>query len=199
MEQTTSLFKLVNGNKDCEWIYRFWANPGRPWGGIVPPLRSWPLSRRSGRVPALPYPPLRSPQCTSLDCGPATSFSAVLARRLALAVASFTFRAAQMASARPASLLRAGKIIDAPRIEIIDGISSIWRILRVPGASSVCFFVGDIRRSVTAQRPGRSSPALNPRNGAAKLTAKIDRGVMQRQLRGGCPKLGAGYRGCSSV
>src|SRR5271170_5889204 len=32
MEQTASLFKLVNGNKDCEWIYRFWANPGRPWG-----------------------------------------------------------------------------------------------------------------------------------------------------------------------
>ncbi len=19
------------------WIYRFWANPGRPWGGILPP------------------------------------------------------------------------------------------------------------------------------------------------------------------
>src|SRR5277367_2108518 len=37
MEQTASLFKLVNGNKDCEWIYRFRANPGRPWGGIVPP------------------------------------------------------------------------------------------------------------------------------------------------------------------
>ena len=35
MGQTASLFKLVNGNKNCEWIYRFWANPGRPWGGIV--------------------------------------------------------------------------------------------------------------------------------------------------------------------
>src|SRR5271165_6982528 len=23
-------------NKDCKWIYRFRANPGRPWGGIVP-------------------------------------------------------------------------------------------------------------------------------------------------------------------
>ena len=27
------------------------------------PLRSWPLGRRSGRVPALPYPPPRWPQC----------------------------------------------------------------------------------------------------------------------------------------
>ena len=32
MEQTASLFKLVYGNKDCEWIYRFWANSERPWG-----------------------------------------------------------------------------------------------------------------------------------------------------------------------
>src|SRR5271166_780163 len=32
-----NLFKLATGNKNCEWIYRFWANPGRPWGGIVPP------------------------------------------------------------------------------------------------------------------------------------------------------------------
>jgi len=68
------------------------------------PLRSWPLSRRSGRVPALPYPPPRSPQCTSLDCGWTISFPSVLARRLALAIASFSFRAAQMASARPAIL-----------------------------------------------------------------------------------------------
>src|SRR5271157_4690736 len=37
MGQTASLFKLATGNKNCEWIYRFWANPGRPWGGIVPP------------------------------------------------------------------------------------------------------------------------------------------------------------------
>src|SRR5208282_1387117 len=37
MGQTASLFKLATGSKNCEWIYRFWANPGRPWGGIVPP------------------------------------------------------------------------------------------------------------------------------------------------------------------
>src|SRR5271167_3712116 len=37
MGQTASLFKLATGNKNCEWTYRFWANPGRPWGGIVPP------------------------------------------------------------------------------------------------------------------------------------------------------------------
>jgi len=37
MGQTASLFKVATGNKNCQWIYRFWANPGRPWGGIVPP------------------------------------------------------------------------------------------------------------------------------------------------------------------
>src|SRR3974377_162322 len=37
MGQTPSLLKLATGNKNCEWIYRFWANPGRPWGGFVPP------------------------------------------------------------------------------------------------------------------------------------------------------------------
>ena len=37
MGQTALLAKLVTENKDCEWIYRFRANPGRPWGGIVRP------------------------------------------------------------------------------------------------------------------------------------------------------------------
>src|SRR3974377_2532602 len=37
MGQTASLFKLATGNKNCEWIYRFGANPRRPGGGIVPP------------------------------------------------------------------------------------------------------------------------------------------------------------------
>ena len=58
-----------------------------------------------GRVPALPYLPPRSSQCTSQDCGWAISLSLVLARRLALAVASFSLRAAQMASAnRPVEI-----------------------------------------------------------------------------------------------
>jgi hypothetical protein len=33
------------------------------------------------------------------------------------------------------------------------------------------------------------SPALDPGNLAAKAMAKVDRSPMQRQLRGGCPKL----------
>ena len=37
MGQTGLLVKLETVIKDCEWIYRFWANPGRPRGGIVPP------------------------------------------------------------------------------------------------------------------------------------------------------------------
>ena len=104
MGQTGLLVKLEDGNKDCEWIYRFRANPGRPWGGIVPPSPVLAPGRRSGRVPALPYPPPRSQECTPehYDCAN-PSFSA-LARRRAFAVASFCSRAAQIASARPASL-----------------------------------------------------------------------------------------------
>src|SRR5271166_5043507 len=37
MGKTASLVKILGGEKNCEWIYRIWANPGRPWGGIVPP------------------------------------------------------------------------------------------------------------------------------------------------------------------
>src|SRR4051794_599043 len=63
MGQTGLLVKLGDGNKDCEWIYRFWANPGRPWGGIVPPspvlapgsaLGSRPrVARSSAQVPSV--------------------------------------------------------------------------------------------------------------------------------------------------
>ena len=63
---------LDKGKKSSEWIYRFGANPGKPGSGIVPLLRSWPLGRRSGRVPALPYPPPRSVQRTASDGGRAT-------------------------------------------------------------------------------------------------------------------------------
>jgi hypothetical protein len=28
--------ELGDGNKNCEWIYRFWANPGTRGSGIVP-------------------------------------------------------------------------------------------------------------------------------------------------------------------
>ena len=98
------LLRESKQNNDCEWIYRFGANPGpgdraascRP-SGLGP-------GRRSGRVPALPYPPPRLYQCTSQHCGRSTSFSLILARRLASAAASFCRLAAQIASARPANL-----------------------------------------------------------------------------------------------
>jgi hypothetical protein len=99
-----SLAKLMTENKDCKWIYRFGANPGMSRGGIVPPPRSWYLGRRSGRVPALPYPPPRLRQCNPEGHDRANSFSLDLALRLASALSSFSLRAAQIASARPASL-----------------------------------------------------------------------------------------------
>jgi hypothetical protein len=37
MGQTASLVNLVTRNNNCQWIYRFLANPGMPTGGILPP------------------------------------------------------------------------------------------------------------------------------------------------------------------
>jgi len=96
----------------------------------------------------------------------------------------------------PGDSVRVMKIIDATWIEIIDGMFSNRRGLRVPVASSPGLadtwhnFVGeDIRRAVATRWPSTSSPALNPRSVAAKAMAKIDRGLMQGLLRGSRPKL----------
>src|SRR5271157_1243625 len=35
--RTTLLAKLVGDDKNCKWIYRFWASPGMPRGGVLPP------------------------------------------------------------------------------------------------------------------------------------------------------------------
>jgi len=35
--ETTLVAKLAGDFKDCEWIYRFGANPGMPRGGVLPP------------------------------------------------------------------------------------------------------------------------------------------------------------------
>src|SRR5271167_4198260 len=104
MGQTALLVKGVRSEKNCEWIYRFGANPGTAVGRFLPPSPVLALGRRSGRVPALPYPPPRLSQRTSQDRGWSTPLCLVLARRLASAVANLCLLAAQIASARPASL-----------------------------------------------------------------------------------------------
>ena len=108
MGQTALLANLVTENKDCEWIYRFRANPGWAVGrhrAAPAGLGPWVGARvASPRCPYPPYPPPWLPQCNPEGYDRANSFSLDLARRLALALASFSLRAAQMASARPASL-----------------------------------------------------------------------------------------------
>jgi hypothetical protein len=37
MGQTTLLAKRVGADKNCEWVYRFRADPGMPRAGILPP------------------------------------------------------------------------------------------------------------------------------------------------------------------
>ena len=63
MGQMALLSKVVTGNKNCEWIYRFWANPGRPWGGIVPP---WPVLAPESALGSRPRVALSSAQVRSV-------------------------------------------------------------------------------------------------------------------------------------
>ena len=81
-----------------------WSQSRNGRGRLRAALPVLALGRRSGRVPALPYPPPRLSQCTSHSCDWSTSLSFALARRLAAAIASFCVLEAQIASARPASL-----------------------------------------------------------------------------------------------
>src|SRR4051794_15859273 len=82
MGQTGLLVKLGDGNKDCEWIYRFWANPGRPWGGIVPPA---PVLAPGSALGSRPRVALSSAQAPSVYREPRppgnSPLSRVLARR----------------------------------------------------------------------------------------------------------------------
>src|SRR5271165_5263506 len=104
MGQTALLAKLVTENKDCEWIYRFRANPGWRWGGIVPPS---PVLAPGSALGSRPRVALSSAQESLLYVAHLDHASAValaLSRRLASAAASFCRRAAEITSARPASL-----------------------------------------------------------------------------------------------
>jgi GxxExxY protein len=63
MGQTGLLVKLETGNKDCEWIYRFWANPGSRMGGIVPPA---PVLAPGSALRSRPRVALSSAQAPSM-------------------------------------------------------------------------------------------------------------------------------------
>ena len=78
MGQPESFGQRVTEHKACGWIYRFRANPGRPWGGFVPPspvlapgsaLGSRPRVALSSAQVFSVYPGARRP-CKSLPLGP---------------------------------------------------------------------------------------------------------------------------------
>src|SRR5271157_2795225 len=48
--RTTLLAKLVGDDENCKWIYRFWANPGMPRGGVLPPTPALALGSPTPRV-----------------------------------------------------------------------------------------------------------------------------------------------------
>src|SRR3954452_15578434 len=67
MGQTGLLAKLETGNKNCEWIYCFWANPGMPRGGIVPPV---PVLAPGSALGSRPRVALSSAQVPAVYRGP---------------------------------------------------------------------------------------------------------------------------------
>jgi hypothetical protein len=54
--------------------------------------------------------------------------------------------------------VRSMKLIDAARITIIDGISPVGGVLRVPVASSPVFSGGDTLRTISKSTPGTVVP-----------------------------------------
>jgi hypothetical protein len=58
---------LGNGNKDCGWIYRFRANPGKPGSGIVP---LFPVLAPGTALRSRPRVALSSAQALSVYCEP---------------------------------------------------------------------------------------------------------------------------------
>src|SRR5271157_1301454 len=66
-EETTLLAKLAGDFKDCEWIYRFGANPGMPRGGVLPPT---PVLAPEPALGSRPRVALSSAQACAIHCKP---------------------------------------------------------------------------------------------------------------------------------
>jgi hypothetical protein len=58
---------LGDGSKNCEWIYRFWANPGTPGSGLVPLA---PVLAPGTALGSRPRVALSSAQAPRVYCGP---------------------------------------------------------------------------------------------------------------------------------
>src|SRR5512135_1304854 len=65
MGKTDLLAKLASGFKNCEWIYRFRADPGMPRGGIVPPT---PVLAPGSALRSRPRVALSSAQAPPVYC-----------------------------------------------------------------------------------------------------------------------------------
>src|SRR5436305_6265609 len=64
MGKPALLVKLDGGYKNCGWIYRFRANPGRPRGGILPPA---PVLAPGAALGSRPRVALSSAQAPSME------------------------------------------------------------------------------------------------------------------------------------
>src|SRR3954454_7903567 len=67
MGKLTLLVRLDGDNKNCEWIYRFRANPGMPRGGILPPA---PVLAPGSALGSRPRVALSSAQAPAVYRGP---------------------------------------------------------------------------------------------------------------------------------
>ena len=63
--ETILLVNLAGDFKDCEWIYRFGANPGMPRGGILPPT---PVLAPEPALGSRPRVALSSAQARAMYC-----------------------------------------------------------------------------------------------------------------------------------
>jgi hypothetical protein len=59
-------FRALLARHNLQPLYKYPFGPR----GLYRLLRSWPLDRRSGRVPALPYPPPRSTSIIATSMSP---------------------------------------------------------------------------------------------------------------------------------
>src|SRR3954451_11042159 len=70
MGRTTLLAKLAGDTQNCQWIYRFRANPWMPRGGIVPPTPGLAPGSALGSRPRVA---LSSAQVSPVYSGPRPS------------------------------------------------------------------------------------------------------------------------------
>jgi len=134
------LAKLASGFKNCEWIYRFRANPGMPRGGIVPPT---PVLAPGSALRSRPRVALSSAQVPPLYSSPRPSDNSRLRRSRVFRVRGAAARLGRCQlplPLRPDRLLTTGQLVCrrdvADRAVQANGVVGPDPTVLLPGAIS---------------------------------------------------------------